>query len=140
MSANSDQQPPLDPVAIMAGLHCGYAIVNEDGGEEPCGCPAASWRWYQDVEHEDSLDVACDWHENEGGRRLHAAEAERDRLAAEVTTLRSQVADAWDEGYQFAADEAPAAFGFALPGPLDFDNPYRAARLVGQGAADQPQR
>lgn len=61
-------------------LHCGYTVTDPDGIEEPCGRPATGWRWYQDVEHEDLLDVVCDWHANEGGRRIHQAEAEVARL------------------------------------------------------------
>lgn len=53
---------------------CGYAVVDIDGNEEPCDRPAPYWRWYQDCGHEDTLEPACDWHANEGGGRLHAAE------------------------------------------------------------------
>lgn len=53
---------------------CGYPVIDSDGEEQPCGRPATGWRWYQGVEHGDLLTVACSWHENEGGRRLHAAE------------------------------------------------------------------
>ena len=48
----------------------------DDGEEEPCDHPATGWRWYQDVAdhaHEDTLDVACDLHRNEGGRLIAAA-------------------------------------------------------------------
>lgn len=62
--------------------HCGYSVTGNDGEQEPCGRPVAGWRWYQNVqEHEDMLDTACDLHANEGGARIHAAEAE-------VATLR----------------------------------------------------
>lgn len=54
----------------MSNTRCGYALVDEDGEQYPCDRPALSWRWYQDVEHEDSLDYACELHENEGGRRM----------------------------------------------------------------------
>lgn len=60
---------------------CGYAIVDRDGIEEPCDRPATGWRWYQDVDHEDALDVACAIHENEGGRRMASLIAERDAAA-----------------------------------------------------------
>lgn len=69
----------------MAGLDratCGYTVLDTDGIEEPCGAVATGWRWYQDVEHEDSLDVACDLHANEGGRRLHEAEQQVARVEA----------------------------------------------------------
>ena len=75
--------------APEATRRCGYAILDPDGIEEPCDRPATGWRWYQDVgEHEDMLDVACDHHENEGGRRMA-------RLAAENARLRDTLA----EGY-----------------------------------------
>jgi hypothetical protein len=62
---------------------CGYAVVDKDGDEQPCDRPATGWRWYQDVgEHEDLMDAACDWHENEGGRRIHEAEAAVARVRA----------------------------------------------------------
>lgn len=53
---------------------CGYAVVDSEGFEGPCDRPATGWRWYQNVEHEDCLEAACSIHENEGGRRMHAAE------------------------------------------------------------------
>lgn len=52
------------------GLRCGYAVVDRDGEEQPCDRPATGWRWYQDCDHEDTLDIACDLHANEGGRRM----------------------------------------------------------------------
>lgn len=62
---------------------CGYSMTDLDGNEEPCDRPARGWRWYQDVgEHEDLLDVACDWHANEGGRRIREAEAQVARVEA----------------------------------------------------------
>lgn len=60
---------------------CGYAVTDKDGYQQPCDRPATGWRWYQDVEHEDTLEAACDWHENEGGRRMHDAEAAILRVA-----------------------------------------------------------
>ncbi|SFO60248.1 hypothetical protein [Amycolatopsis rubida] len=68
---------------------CGFTIVLPDGAEAPCGKETTGWRWYQDVGHEDALEPACDWHANEGGRRMHEmavklgeVEAARDDLAA----------------------------------------------------------
>lgn len=52
---------------------CGYTLVDSEGEEYPCNRPVTGWRWYQDVPHEDCLDMACDYHENEGGRRMHEA-------------------------------------------------------------------
>ena len=50
---------------------CGYSIAyGPDWHEEPCDRPAPSWRWYQDVEHEDCLERACLLHENRGGVRM----------------------------------------------------------------------
>ena len=69
--------------------HCGYTVIDTEGEEQPCGRPATGWRWYQDVKdyaHEDCLEVACDLHANEGGRRIHAAESalvEAERRGAE---------------------------------------------------------
>lgn len=65
---------------------CGYAITDDDGEQQPCDRPATGWRWYQDVgEHEDLLDVACDWHANEGGRRIA-------ELTAQLAAARSALA------------------------------------------------
>jgi hypothetical protein len=64
----------------MSADLCGYTVVDRDGIEGPCDLPATGWRWYQDVEHEDLLDVACDLHGNEGGRRIKALEEVRDAL------------------------------------------------------------
>jgi hypothetical protein len=58
---------------------CGYTVIR-DGEEQPCDEVATGWRWYQDVEHEDMLDAACEVHENEGGRRIHDAEAKVARV------------------------------------------------------------
>lgn len=63
---------------------CGYAVTDAEGIEEPCDRPTTGWRWYQDCGHEDMLDVACDWHENEGGRRLAEAEAKVARVEAAI--------------------------------------------------------
>jgi hypothetical protein len=59
-----------------AATDCGYAIDGRGGFEEPCARHATSWRWYQDVGHEDCLMPACDLHENKGGvwmAQMHAA-------------------------------------------------------------------
>lgn len=61
---------------------CGYTVTDEDGILQPCDRPTTGWRWYQDVEHEDLLEVACELHENEGGRRMHAAEAKIEQVEA----------------------------------------------------------
>jgi hypothetical protein len=63
---------------------CGHTVVDGEGIEQPCDRAATGWRWYQDVEHEDCLEPACDRHANEGGRRMHAAEAALARVEAEV--------------------------------------------------------
>jgi hypothetical protein len=79
---------------------CGYAVTDRDGNEEPCDRPATGWRWYQDVgEHEDLLDVACDLHANEGGRRIHAAEAALARVLALVRKWESTPGNASDFDY-----------------------------------------
>ena len=70
---------PRPPRALST---CGHAVTNPDGIEEACGRPGTGWRWYQDVEHEDSLGVACDHHKNEGGRRIAA-------LTAQVAAVRA---------------------------------------------------
>lgn len=59
---------------------CGHIVEGEV--IVPCGQPATSWRWYQDVEHEDCLLPACEEHANEGGRRMARLTAERDALLA----------------------------------------------------------
>lgn len=64
---------------------CGYTVTDRDFIEQPCNRPATGWRWYQDCDHEDALDVACDFHANEGGQRIHDLEARlRDALAENV--------------------------------------------------------
>lgn len=84
---------------------CDYTVTDADGREEPCDRPVTGWRWYQDVEHEDMLDAACDWHENAGGNLMVALidaleaerakvaeiEAERDYHRARVDVLRSKL-------------------------------------------------
>lgn len=69
----------------LAEARCGYAVVDADGEEQPCDRLATGWRWYQDCGHEDMLDVACDLHENEGGRRIHEADRLRNLLSDETT-------------------------------------------------------
>ena len=61
---------------------CDHTILDRDGIEQPCEETATHWRWYQDVEHEDMLHPTCEVHSNEGGRRMHAAEAELARVNA----------------------------------------------------------
>ncbi|MGC4151517.1 MAG: hypothetical protein QM628_00365 [Propionicimonas sp.] len=56
---------------------CGHTVIDRHGVEQPCERPAPSWRWYQDVEHEDMLTPACIVHENLGGMLMADA---RDRL------------------------------------------------------------
>ena len=79
---------------------CGYAVTDSDGEQSPCDRTAHGWRWYQDTEHEDMIDIACVWHENVGGaiiaglvERLTATEAERDALAAAVARVSALVPD-----------------------------------------------
>ncbi len=67
---------------------CGYTVVDRDGTEGPCDLPATGWRWYQDVEHEDTLDAACDLHSNEGGRRIKALEEVWDAANGRVNGLK----------------------------------------------------
>jgi hypothetical protein len=67
--------PPKGQGRMTGPERCGHTVVDGEGIEQPCDRPATGWRWYQDVEHEDCLEPACEWHANEGGRRMHAAEA-----------------------------------------------------------------
>lgn len=85
---------------------CGYAVVDRDGDEQPCDRPATGWRWYQDCGHEDMLNVACDWHANEGGRRIHEAEAavERVRALADLGVREQWPPDEWRAGIRAALD------------------------------------
>lgn len=69
---------------------CGYEVRDLAGNADPCNRPATGWRWYQDCGHEDLLDVACDVHENEGGNRMHAAEARVLELAAAVPRIKAE--------------------------------------------------
>jgi hypothetical protein len=61
---------------------CGFTVIDSEGNEQPCDRPATGWRWYQDCDHEDMLDVACSLHANEGGQRIHEADELKDRLDA----------------------------------------------------------
>ncbi|HEX3002854.1 MAG TPA: hypothetical protein VHO27_01475 [Angustibacter sp.] len=90
---------------------CGYTVIR-DGEEAPCDRPCTGWRWYQNVEHEDMLDTACDLHENEGGKRMHAAESELDRLRADVTGWKDTYARdraLWSEGFEHDQRRAESA-------------------------------
>lgn len=81
--------------APEATERCGYAILDADGIEEPCDRPATGWRWYQDVgDHEDLLDLACDHHQNEGGRRMARIAAENERLRNTLADVRAQHTEA----------------------------------------------
>jgi|GEM_PF-5429824 len=64
-----DARSELDQIRQRAenATTCGHEVPVQDGWVEPCGRPATSWRWYQDVEHEDCLERSCDLHENKGG-------------------------------------------------------------------------
>lgn len=73
----------------MSEQRCGYTVADQDGEQGPCDRPGTSWRWYQDVEHEDCLDVACEWHENEGGLRMY-------RLTADLVAARKLIASLSD--------------------------------------------
>ena len=73
----------------MSADLCGYTVVDRDGIEGPCDLPATGWRWYQDVEHEDTLDAACDLHSNEGGRRIKALEDLVERQYAQFQELNA---------------------------------------------------
>jgi hypothetical protein len=90
---------------------CGYAVTDSEGIEGPCDRPVVGWRWYQDCGHEDTLEAACVFHENEGGNRMHGLAS---RLAA-VEAL---------------ADERDVPFPdkFAFGSEANFIKGYRAHR------------
>lgn len=96
---------------------CGYALVDRDGEEYPCDRPATGWRWYQDVPHDDALSPACDLHANEGGRRIHDAEATvarvlalADRIEAPALQPARNLGQQWDSlELRRRADEIRAA-------------------------------
>lgn len=98
---------------------CGYSVTDLEGDEQPCDRVATGWRWYQDTgEHEDLLDRACDWHANEGGRRLHAAEGALRRVEAlaesaklDAATSLSRTFDGGTFGAWIDADRILAALG-----------------------------
>jgi hypothetical protein len=83
---------------------CGYTLVDKDGEEYPCSRPAISWRWYQDVAHEDCLERVCDLHENKGGVRMAA-------LQKQINDLLRKVELAQQYGVYFPPnhDDAPEA-------------------------------
>lgn len=76
---------------------CGYTVIDPEGIEGPCDRPATGWRWYQNVEHEDCLERACDRHENEGGRRMHEAESKAVQLDRKLALIEVVVA-LWEAG------------------------------------------
>ncbi len=98
----------------MSTERCGYTLVDVEGEQYPCDRPAPSWRWYQDVEHEDSLDEACGLHENEGGRRMaQQAEQIADVLALHVSGSVMLSSSMWVDacrhcGYEWPCDTARA--------------------------------
>ena len=66
---------------------------------------------------DDTLDVACDWHANEGGRRIHDAKAAlADHIAGEQARIDAAVearlapiralADEWERGEAYACRNA----------------------------------
>jgi hypothetical protein len=80
---------PHDPEEHpMTEQRCCY-IIDGEGMEQPCDRPATGWRWYQDVEHEDCLAVACSFHSNEGGRRMHEMDVELRSLRGVVQAVES---------------------------------------------------
>lgn len=123
--------------ASGAGLGvCGYALTDSEGDEYPCDATATGYRWYQDVEHEDLLDVACEFHRNAGGDRMAALVAEVRRKSAlaadsharaevaeaEVVTLRAKVAavqalaDQWADRKRSDGMSGNAWIGITLAG------------------------
>lgn len=80
---------------------CGYTLVDDNNEEYPCDAPAPSWRWYQDVEHEDCLSPACERHENAGGIRMA-------EMADEIEHLRAE-RDQWKALWKDSVAEASAA-------------------------------
>ncbi len=91
----------------MGGQQCGYSLTDEDGEAYPCDDPATGWRWYQNEgDHEDLLEAACDLHSNEGGERIHRAEAEVERLRGEVAKLWDHINLAADEWEALPEDQA----------------------------------
>lgn len=81
---------------------CAYEVTDANDDPQPCDRPATGWRWYQGHAHEDMLDAACEFHENEGGRRIHEAEAEVKRLGRILSNL-----DCEGEGYECLTHQSP---------------------------------
>lgn len=67
---------------------CGYAVTDREGIEGPCDRDATSWRWYEDCGHEEVLEPACFWHENESGKKIHA-------LTSRLASVEA-LADEWE--------------------------------------------
>lgn len=88
------------------GARCGFTTLTLDGVEEPCDRPPASWRWYQGHEHEDCLDRACVVHENPGGIRMAALEAEVRDLRAKVEAAGADRLEAKREALREARAQA----------------------------------
>lgn len=83
-------QAALDRTHAMPkryGFFCGYTLVDKDGEQYPCDRPARRWRWYQDVEHEDMIDEACETHANAAGGEIAAARTDTPTLAGAVIAV-----------------------------------------------------
>lgn len=85
---------------------CGFTVMDAEGEEQPCDRPASGWRWYQGHDHEDLLDAACWEHENEGGRRMHAAEAKVAAVLAECDGVPNSQTPLWPSAIRLAIEEA----------------------------------
>lgn len=83
----------------MSGL-CGYTVIGAGGHEGPCDQLATGWRWYQGAGHEDALDVACEQHANEGGRRMAALQALVNELRMELAEVEALAAAEHDRLYE----------------------------------------
>ena len=92
---------------------CGYAVTDSDGEQSPCDRTAHGWRWYQDVEHEDMIDIACVWHENVGGAIIAGLAAAVARVSALVPDMQANGnsrelgdprADTWHEAARLVLD------------------------------------
>lgn len=100
---------------------CGYTLVDAFTGEEgPCGGPATGHRWYQGHEYEDAMEVACDRHANEGGRRLHAAERENERLRERLARVERVLAG-WEARGLHRPPELARALRDEADGWADFN-------------------
>ena len=72
--------------------------IDRDGDEAPCDEPATGWRWYQDVgEHEDLLAVACEFHRNEGGDRMHGLMQQAQTLRADLQHIAEMLGEDPDD-------------------------------------------